>query len=137
MNNNLIAAGIGTLLSISAIVPAPIAESPDLLPSAQSADEGRVTVGNLQISTIPGNQWIQVTDYSYVPRIPPTLDLSGYPVNMPLQAVVWDRDGQCVGRVTDEAGQLHFIFVEADPAMCSGNLPAPAPLQNPTVEARG
>lgn len=139
MNSNLITSAIGALLAISAIIPAPTADNLANTPAAtQDASNALLTVGNLQISTIPGNQWVQITDYSYTPRIPPQIDLSGYPANMPLKAVVWDVNANCVGRITDESGQLQFIFVEADLQMCSGNLPSPAPIDaNPTMEARG
>lgn len=138
MNSNLITSGIGALLAVSALVPAPTANIPNNATSAQETSSNLLTVGNLQISTVPGNAWIQVTDYSYTPRIPPALDLTGYPAGMPLQAVVWDRNANCVGRVTNETGQLQFLFVEVDVAMCGGNLPQPAPIQsNPTMEARG
>lgn len=139
MNSNLIASGIGALLAVSAIIPAPVDNtSQPLEANAQDASSDVLTLGNLQISTVPGNQWIQVTDYAYTPRIPPAIDLTGYPTGMPLQAVVWDTNAQCVGRITDESGQLRFIFVEADIAMCGGNLPQPASIQqNQTMEARG
>jgi len=90
---------------------------------------------NLTISTVPGNVWVKVNDYTYTERIPPTIDLSGWADDFPVQAVVRDAQGRCVGRITNETGQLRFIFVEADPPMCGGATPGPR--QQTVAEAVG
>jgi len=120
MNLNLIGSCIGCLLAIAAALPGDVAQQAarDLTPPASA-----VTRGNLTISTVPGNVWVMVTDYQYTPRIPPTLDFSGWAEGLPVQAVVRDKHNSCIGRITNETGQLTFIFVEADPPMCNGATP--------------
>lgn len=135
MNSNLIGAGIGTLLALSAVVPTGNAPQPTAVGS--NAASTTIKQGNLTISTVPGNPWVKVEDYHYTPRVPPAIDLSAWPQGLPVRAVVRDALGSCVGRITDESGQLQFIFVEADPPMCGGSLPGPRQQHQPIVEARG
>lgn len=134
MNNHLIGAGIGTLLAVSAVIPTGNTPAPTAQPASVGSSE--VRQGNLTVSTVPGNAWVRVEDYSYTPRVPPVIDLSAWPNGLPVRAVVRDSAGTCVGRITDESGQLQFIFVEADPPMCGGNLPG-LRQQQTIVEARG
>lgn len=136
MNANLIGSGIGALLTLAAIVPTNLMDSPSPQATASNQVDTTLQQGNLTISTIPGNAWVRVEDYSYVPRVPPRIDLAAWPQNVPLRAVVRDRNNTCIGRITDETGVLSFVFVEADLAMCTE--PLPGPRQNTqVVEVRG
>ncbi|MGG6297828.1 hypothetical protein ACQ4M4_25830 [Leptolyngbya sp. AN02str] len=126
-NPRLISSLLGTVLTFGSVgvtaVQLQQQQAKDAEPIAVS--DRTTQQANLTISTIPGNVWVKVNDYTYTERIPPQIDLSGWAEGFPVQAVVRDAQGRCIGRITNESGQLAFIFVEADPPMCGGAVPGP------------
>lgn len=118
-NGNLIGAGIGSLLALSALLPTPT-------PDTQTApiQTPAANMGSVQIIAGNGFYWLQ--GYFYQPGNPPQLP------QVPVDAggVVYDAAGLCIGRFENQ----RFVFLDADSQQCVGIPPAPNVVYS---EARG